>query len=288
MTWGSHAIPNTDVSQAPYLAGLHPRDPGKIFVRTDSWVEIDGALTARDALLYSGDGGQTWSELFRSNAKLYGFALSPDGATVLIGYGDPQEGAGQVVSGPFGLFKSATDQFSFEQLYSERVGCLAWTKTGVYLCGSQTFDGFELAFSPTPLSVDAGCWTPLLALDQVRGPLACAAGTSGARCAASWELACATFGACDGGTPVAGCAGLTQPDADLQDSTREASADTAVDASDDAHDASPGTPTASAGGCGCRAATRSPGPAALWALGAWICLLRRRRGAEEEGHGADG
>ena len=58
-------------------------------------VPIDGALTAHDALLYSGDGGATWTEVFRSRAKLFGFALSPDGSEVLIGYGDPQPGAGK-------------------------------------------------------------------------------------------------------------------------------------------------------------------------------------------------
>ncbi|HEX9297529.1 MAG TPA: hypothetical protein VF881_16920, partial [Polyangiaceae bacterium] len=176
-TWTSQVIPNTNVSDAPYLAGLHPRDPDKIFVRTDAWVTIDGALTANDALLYSPDGGQSWSELFRSRAKLYGFALSPDGSTVLIGYGDPREGAGQVVSGPFGVFKSSTDAFAFRRTFAGRVGCLAWTKTGVYVCGSQSFDGFELAFSPdADFDLDAGCLTPLLVLDQVRGPLACGAG----------------------------------------------------------------------------------------------------------------
>ena len=55
-------------------------------------VPVDSAEDlANDALLYSSDGGATWKELLRQNAKLLGFALSPDGTAILAGYGDPVE-----------------------------------------------------------------------------------------------------------------------------------------------------------------------------------------------------
>jgi photosystem II stability/assembly factor-like uncharacterized protein len=246
-TWSTRPIPNTDASRAPYIAAIDPLAPEKIFVRTDAWVEMNGALTADDALLYSADGGATWTHLFQSRAKLLGFALSPDGSTVLLGYGDPQEGAGQVVPGPFGVFESATDRFAFEQVYEGRVGCLAWTASGIYVCGSQSFDGFELALaSPADLAADASRWTPLLELDQVRGPLACDAGTTGAVCSSAWEVACATFGACpDAGTPRGEDAAARAEAGELAGAT--------------------------AGG-GCRAARRPSGEDTLPALVAMVCL----------------
>jgi photosystem II stability/assembly factor-like uncharacterized protein len=254
-TWTAHSIPNTDASQAPYIAALHPLDPKRIFVRTDSWIPIDGALTANDALLYSADGGETWTELFRSRAKLFGFALSPDASAVLIGYGDPQEGGGEVVTGPFGVFKSPTDRFSFESIFSGRVGCVAWTQTGVYVCGSQSFDGFELAFSPNAdFAADGGCIEPLLLLNQVAGPLACGAGTTGFACQGAWGVACSTFGACqDAGARQVGCVGAMTSDR-------------------------PAAPIHRSAGCGCHIERQSENRAgALFSLVALASLTARAR-----------
>ena len=196
-TWTARPIPNTNLSEAPYLAAIHPGDARRIYVRTDSWVPIGTDLTANDALLYSNDSGETWTEVFRNRAKLLGFALSPDGETVLLGYGDPFTGGTTSVTGPLGIFKSRTDAFAFEPIFSAHVSCLAWTARGVYVCGSQHFDRFELAFSPTPISTQMpGCIAPLLRLPEVKGPLACPAGTrarlappTGSRLAPSSERA---------------------------------------------------------------------------------------------------
>jgi hypothetical protein len=263
-TWTAHAIANTSLDEPPYIAGLHPADANRVFVRTDSWVMIDGSLTANDALLYSDDAGASWKELFRGTAKLLGFALSPDGSTVLIGYGDPQPGGGQVVSGPFGIFKASTDAFSFEPVFDGRVGCLAWTENGVYVCGSQSFDGFELAFSKTAdIGPDGGAFEPLLELGRVKGPLACDAGTSGAACVATWDFACATFGACKD----AGPAGTNDAGSNAADAGRDRDVGT--------------TDVAGGAGCGCRTArpdVTSPSRwVALWAaVGLWRVARRRR------------
>jgi photosystem II stability/assembly factor-like uncharacterized protein len=256
-TWSTYPIPNTDVSSAPYIAAVHPRDPRKIFVRTDSWIPIDGDLTANDALLYSSDGGVTWTEVIRRCAKLYGFALSPDASTVLVGYTDPQGGGGEVVSGRLGVFKSAVDSFSFEQVLTGHVGCLTWTAEGLYICGSQGFDGFELAFSPDG-DFSSGL-APLLKLNEIRGPLACGTSTPGFACRSDWDQACLVFGACgagDGGGPdVAppsfGDAGFSKRDAGGVSAMSEELA----------------FGQASGGGCACRATrTRAPTGAAAWTL----------------------
>ena len=198
-TWSVRPIPHTGVDEIAYLAAIDPRDPRRIFVRTDAWVDQQ---TADDALLVSDDEGVTWRERFRSSAKLYGFALSPDGTRVLIGYGNPQEGGGRMVPGPWGLFLSETTQFSFERIYPGRVNCVTWTPTGVYVCTAQAFDGFELAFARPEDLAPGVCLSPLLRRTEIQGPLACASDTTEARCLAGWDLMCRNIGACvDAGTP---------------------------------------------------------------------------------------
>jgi hypothetical protein len=269
-TWTQRPIPNTNLSEAPYLAALHPGDARRLYVRTDSWVPIGTDLAAHDALLYSSDGGDTWTELFRNRAKLLGFALSPDGKTVLLGYGDPFTGGTTAVTGPLGIFKSSTDAFVFEPIFSAHVSCLAWTRAGVYVCASQHFDKFELGFSPSPdFGSDGGCLTPLLHLPEVKGPLACPAGTPGARCNGSWIAACASFGACDdAGTRSRECIG------------RDGGAVGGAGGGNGAVDGSLPPPSAGddSGDCGCRvgvATSRAPGTAL--ALLAVFSVLRRRR-----------
>jgi photosystem II stability/assembly factor-like uncharacterized protein len=208
-TWVTRLIPHTDISVSPYIAALDPVDANRIYVRTDAWVPIDGHLTADDALLVSNDGGDSWTEVFRHRAKMLGFAVSPDGKAVLLGYGNPFEGGTAEVPGRLGVFQSATDVFAFDFLFPAHVSCLAWTARGVYVCGSQHFDGFELGFSQAAdFRGDAGCLTQLLRLPDVKGPLACPVGTAGIVCDVNWVAACATFGTCrDAGSTPRRCAG---------------------------------------------------------------------------------
>jgi hypothetical protein len=272
-TFTAHPIPHTDIGEAPYLAALHPSEPERIYVRTDAWATIDGTLTANDALLYSSDGGATWTELFRNQAKMLGFALSPDGRTLLIGYGDPFAGGATSVPGPLGVFKSATDTFAFMPIFGAHVGCLSWTKQGVYVCASQHFDQFELAFSPdADFSSDAGCLSPILRLPEVRGPLACPSDTAGFACSLYWQAVCGSLRACaDAGTSPGGCVG--------RDGATSGDGGSAVDA------AAPegGVPPIEQGDgtdCGCRLGTPSRGaPSAGGIFVAWMAAFfwRRRR-----------
>jgi MYXO-CTERM domain-containing protein len=277
-TWTVRPIPNTNFSEAPYLAALHPGDARRLYVRTDSWVPIGGDLAAHDALLYSSDGGDTWTEVFRNRAKLLGFALSPDGETVLLGYGDSFAGGTTSVTGPLGVFRSRTDAFAFEPILSAHVSCLAWTARGVYVCASQHFDKFELGFSPRPdFDSDAGGITPLLRLPEVKGPLMCPSGTAGAACCPNWIAACAVFSACDdAGTSTGGCAGR---DGGTPDSGSGADVGNGADVGTAGTGGSPHGQEGSRGGdCDCRAGGRkaNAGGAAL-ALLAVAGLERRRR-----------
>jgi hypothetical protein len=85
---------------------------------------------------------------------------------------------------------------------------MTWTKTGVYVCSSDTRDGFELAFSPdADFGKDAGCLVPILHRNEVRGPLDCAPQTSGVFCTADWPTSCLRLAACssDAGVKPSGC-----------------------------------------------------------------------------------
>lgn len=262
-TWSVSPIPGTGSDQAPYIAGVHPLDRKQIFVRVDAWTQgANASEVANDALLYTSDEGQTWKEVFRNQAKLYGFALSPDGATVLIGFGDPK-GFQQFVTGPVGVYKSPTGSFAFEQILQGYVNCLAWTRTGVYVCGSQQDDQFEIAFSPNAdFAGDGGCLTPLLRLNEVQGPLECSANASSTACVADWDTACATLGACDSdagaSTPAPSCipvatgdggAGLADGGSATSDAGRGAS-DSGTGGTADGGPSTPGTTGNAGGGCG--------------------------------------
>jgi hypothetical protein len=149
MTWSKTAIPGTYEWASPYIAAVHPTDPKKIFVRTDAWKNRDLVQTADDALLYSADEGKTWRDVLHPGgpdadspgAKLFGFALSPDGSTALAGYGDPVDGSVLVEPAWFGVYKSSSDgQYSFGDavkptpMLAEPISCVTWTTTGAYFC----------------------------------------------------------------------------------------------------------------------------------------------------------
>ena len=204
---------------------------------------------------------------------MLGFALSPDGETVLLGYGDPFAGGTTLVPGPFGIFKSATDVFAFAPIFTAHVGCISWTKQGVYVCASQHFDQFELALSPdADFSSDAGCLVPILRLPEVRGPLACPSGTAGFACNAYWQAVCGSLRACaDAGTSPPGCAGR---DASSPGDGGGATVDAAPEGG-----GGPPIEQADSSDCGCRLGTASRGARCAGGvfLAAMTTFLRRRR-----------
>jgi sortilin (neurotensin receptor 3) len=196
-TWTRKLVPGTGFDAVPYIAAVHPSDPNKIFIRTDAYTNREIIDTADDALLYSADGGTTWTELIRRKAKLFGFALSPDASAILVGYGDPVDPSRVIEKADTGIYRSATDSFAFQRVDPNPVACLSWTATGIYVCRGGTERSFDVGFaSASDFAVDAGAMTPLLLEQDVRGPLACSAGTTSTRCAGDWESTCKLLGAC--------------------------------------------------------------------------------------------
>lgn len=250
----------------PYLAAVDATNPDLVYVRTDYWATDEfGVATASDGLFVTTDGGQSFRELYRAPAKLFGFALSPDGREIVIGYGDPAESSRLVDPSALGIYRASTADYVFTKIYEGSVSCLAWTATGLYACTSQSERGFALGLSPNAdfSLAEAEPFTPLLDLEKVAGPLACPDGTSAAVCAERWPETCTVLGACDAGTAGTGGAGMAGAAGDGSPGSAGTSAST-----DD-----------SERGCGCRSAG-SPGSAAALGFGvlaAALSYVRRRR-----------
>ena len=217
-SWTTTIITNTNVDSSPWIAAVHPRDGNKIFVRTDSWKKNAAFQdVAGDALLYSENGGKTWTELLRAGgsdpevpgAKMLGFTLSPDGSTALVGYGDIRDPLRLVdPEGKwFGVYKSSSDgKYSFGPgapsepvpVFKTPTTCLAWTGQGIYGCFAPPDQPHYLAFTTDP-SFAAGSLATLMKANEVQGSPRCCDGRAVSTC--TWAVDCAVLGACDAGAP---------------------------------------------------------------------------------------
>jgi photosystem II stability/assembly factor-like uncharacterized protein len=162
LTWERLEVPGSGAQRLPYLSAIDPLDPDTLYVR------LDGDA---GALLVSRDGGESFTPVFQAQGQLLGFALSPDGSTVAIG------------GRADGLWRAPSSTFDFEKVSDVGVQCLTWMGAGLFACGDEATDGFTGA-----LSLDEGeSFTPILHLDTLCGPLACAPETEvGSLCEALW------------------------------------------------------------------------------------------------------
>lgn len=250
-SWEILEIPGSDAQSAPYLGAIDPANADVLYVRLDG---------APGRLLASQDGGGSWQTVFMGSGLLRGFALSPDGAMVVVG------------STSGGLWRADTQTFVFEQVFNGSVQCLTWTSAGIYACATQPFDEFTLG-----LSRDGGAtFATLLDLPCLRGPLDCPAQSSvGSLCPAEWPAIALQTGHVDecssgaGGGGAGGEGGEPIPDA----------------GTDPGGGGSGGAPPTSvappAADCACRASDhdrkRGTWPMTIGAL-ALLAAQRRRRG----------
>ena len=263
VTWVVNSIPGTSTYASPWIAGIHPRDGNKIFVRTDTWKRKQGEPDqAGDALLYSEDGGTTWVTLLRpagtdhgvAGAKLLGFALAPDGSTVLAGYGDPVD-ASRIVDPDHswrGIYKSSSDgRYSFGHgapddpvsIFKGSVSCLSWTANGIYACVTPTAAPQNLTFT-IDADFSPSSLTTLMKMNEVLGPRPCCRGRAASAC--NWSVDCQVLGVCDDAGP---------PEAAMCDGGARGGVGggTLIDAS--SSDTAGGVPSGGAGGTGDRGST---------------------------------
>jgi len=155
-TYTEHVIPLSGGERAPFIGAVDPKNPDRIYVRTGGSPEL-----AKSRLLVSDDGAKTFREAWASEGPMTGLALSPDGEKVYVG------------SAKDGLLVANKSALAFEKRAKIHVQCITVTETRVYLCSNELY-GFVAGESAD----DGKTFTPMLRLSGLRGPLACAPGTT--------------------------------------------------------------------------------------------------------------
>jgi hypothetical protein len=202
---------------------------------------------------------------------LLGFALSPDGHTLLVGYGDPVLYSYQVLKEDVGIYRIDTTTLDgisgdagapFEKISDASSTCLRWVGDSVFGCFTQDQMGFEVGQVPASDAQTAAalCFNPVLDLTKV-SPLQCSADSTAAVCDTDingWPSVCSLLGApCS--TEDAGSASHPMPTPTPE----------------------PG-PKKKPGSCGCRVVGfPDPAKGAAWFGSALFLglIARRRRGA---------
>ena len=169
LTFTERPIPLTPkVERAPFIAALDPNDGDALWVRTMGTVD-QGAR-----LLYTRDLGQTWKNTFQTKGPMKGFALSEDGNTIFAG--GPKDGVWSAEK------KDAIANGPVLKVNDLAVACLAYRKGELWACSDEA-NGFTAGISTT----QGRSWQPRAHLKDLRGPLACAAGTPTFElCRADW------------------------------------------------------------------------------------------------------
>jgi hypothetical protein len=123
-TWTTSALgTGTDVL---YIGAIDPHDPDRVYARLDS---------DPSNRLFLSTNGISFREVFDIDQKMLGFALSPDGTSIVLG-------------GPSGLWVgSAGDPIQLDRASSFGPVCLTWSDAGIYGCADQVLADYELGIS---------------------------------------------------------------------------------------------------------------------------------------------
>ena len=253
-------LPSTMSARRPFIAAVDPRSADTVYVRFD----VQGV----SPLAVTRDGGKSFVTALTTTVSLSGFALSPDGKTV-------------IASNAYdGTFRAATDTLEFEKVACGGPTCLSFSDAGLFGCGDQNVDGFIVGRSD-----DLGAsFQRLVDLTCVRGPAACDGATSvGSLCPAVWPDVQTQLGATACSPPH------VEPHGGCLDAAGGAPATTAgaggggaadTGGSSDGGRGGRSNPSSDASGnCSCRLAGVT-GRANAWALGmmlVWGTRFRRRQ-----------
>ena len=300
-TWNSVDIPGTDNQSQPYLSAVDPADPKKLYIRVrgqDVSSPGEGQFV-ENRLLYSDNGGDTFREVLKGNADFLGFALAPDGKTVLVGMGDSRALGGTRPGNQveYGLYQATAPALSFQRVGHKNntpvghIGCLTFDGDTLWVCTSDITQGFELA-----RSTDRGLTLEsVMQRKDLKGPLPCGCDTkTGIACPEQWQLTCEKIGRCEVGVedPVscgggssggggAGGASGSGPDASSGSGPGGSSGGTTAGTAGTTNAAGSG---GSGSSCGCRIPAEEGGfgagasAALLGALGSLLLFVRRRQG----------
>ncbi len=196
-TWERSDI-SAPAGSSLFVAAADPKDADSVYVRFEK-LNSSNTDVSESWVMLSTDGAQTFTEVLRKKAILFGFTYTPDASKVMVGFGDPQ-GAINVEPADLGLWVAPAGSSDFQQIHPNHIACLSFVGNDLYACTSQFSDGFELG-----LSTDEGLtFTPVMELGHV-APLECPAGTAtGDKCPVPWAgHVCNDIGTCalsDAGT----------------------------------------------------------------------------------------
>jgi len=155
VSWQTHPIALEGSERGVYIAAISPTNADNVYVRTD------GGMNMPSRLLFSRDAGRSFETVLRAAGPLSGFALSDSGDRVWVG-------------GPRDALQTArTTDHVFSAISSVEVSCLAFADDGLWACSSERH-GFVVGRSRD----EGKTFEPLLRFCDIRGPLACAPGTT--------------------------------------------------------------------------------------------------------------
>jgi len=255
LSWEVFSIPGTDVDRLPFLAAVDPLVADTLYVRLPT---VDGAL------LVSDDGGETWTTIFEPGGFIQGFALSPDGGTLLVG-------GLTLATAASGIWQATPGVWDFQKISNVGALCMRWAGSVIYACADELEEGFTVG-----RSLDGGMtFEPLFLKPCLEGILECPAATTvGTVCPAQWPDISVTIGVLDDCTMSSGGASSAAVTAG------------GLGAAGGAGGAGGATGGGGAGGvgaedtgdgCGCRAAPPRPANVAWAALLGFVALAVRRR-----------
>ncbi len=176
----------------PWIAGVHPTDPDRLYVAADLAPEA-GAEFVEGVLLFSDDGGLSFSEVVRRQTRVLAFSWSADGTRVAVGFGDPRSAAPVQVE-DFGIYTAAEGSDAFSRVQAGHVACLSRIAGDLWACRDPNTSGFVISRSAD----DGASFVGVLELAGLRGPQACETGSETAQtCPLFWDAVCTETGKCE-------------------------------------------------------------------------------------------
>jgi MYXO-CTERM domain-containing protein len=264
-TFESFPVPDTSTGRRPYIAAVAPQDADTVYVRL---IGVQGELEVTH------DGGKSFTTVLQTSAPVQGFALSPDGTSILAS------------NSYDGTFRASTGDEQFEKVACTGRTCLSWSDSGLFGCGDDVVDGYLIGQSEDRGTTFQGA----LDLSCIRGPVQCDATTTvGAVCENVWPLVQAQIGALECApkevAPYTGCfasgAGGQSDDTGVGGSSSGGVSGRGTGGTNNENGGT--TPAPGPSGCDCRAAT-THGEHSSFAFGlglgfVWVARRRRNRSA---------
>ncbi len=162
-----------------FIAGVDPNNPDRVYARV-TYDENNRQPLPPTILRVTHDRGVTWQDVLTTNSaefgetkSMLGFALSPDGSSIVLG-------------GEFGVYAGPAPAGPFTKINSVRTRCLKWTSTGIYTCASEPWDAYTVGRSTDGGHTFKGLYRKIQ--DTCPLHVQCAAGTSTANvCPREWS-----------------------------------------------------------------------------------------------------